>query len=231
MGQDFVGTVTRVAEIGYAGVETAGFPGTTPQEARRLFDDLGLTVVAAHTPLPVGEQQNQALDVAAQLGCDRIVCAALRPDPYYASPDQIRKTCDLVNEAAEIASANGLKLGMHNHWWEFEPVDGVYPYRAWLEYLNPAVFFEIDTYWARVAGHDPVQVLQEFGARAPLLHLKDGPGVQGEPNVALGEGVMDIPAIVQASAGVAEWLIVEFDHCATDVLEAVARSFEYLSTL
>ncbi|MEZ4518530.1 MAG: hypothetical protein R3C44_17485 [Chloroflexota bacterium] len=42
-------------EIGYAGVETAGFPASvTPAQAKRLFDDPGLTVCSAHAPLPVG---------------------------------------------------------------------------------------------------------------------------------------------------------------------------------
>jgi len=61
-----------------------------------------------------------------------------------------------------------------------------------------------------------------------MLHIKDGPAVVSEPHVAAGEGVMDIPGVVQAAKGTAEWLIVELDYCATDMLEAVQKSYRYL---
>ena len=62
LNEDFVGTVTKIAEMGYVGVETAGFPGTTAAEAKKLFDDLGLVVLGAHIGLPLGENKNQILD-------------------------------------------------------------------------------------------------------------------------------------------------------------------------
>ena len=69
-------------------------------------------------------------------------------------------------------------------------------------------------------------LLTELGARAPLLHVKDGPAKQGEPMVAVGSGSLDIQGIVRA--GSAEWLIVELDECATDMFEAVEASIRYL---
>ena len=228
LAEDFTATVNKVAEIGYAGVETAGFPGTTPKAASKLFDDLGLRVSSIHAPLPLGDAKNETLDLAEQLGCNRIICAALSPETHYNSVDQIKKTCDLVNEASEVAHESGLSLGMHNHWWEFEPVDGTYPYRLWFERLDPKVFFEIDTYWVKTAGPDPVEVIQEIGDRAPLLHIKDGPAIKEEPMLAVGDGIMDVPAIVEAGYGHTEWLVVELDRCATDMIEAIDKSFNYL---
>jgi sugar phosphate isomerase/epimerase len=228
LAKDFVGGIKKVADIGYVGVETAGFPGTTPQAARKLFDDLGLVVCSAHTQLPVGDKKNEILDTVAVLGCQRIICAALRAETHYQSLAQIEKTCDLVNEAGQNAAERGLSLGMHNHWWEFEQVEGRYRYQALLECLDPAVFFEIDTYWVKAAGLDPVAAVKEMGKRAPLLHIKDGPGVRGQPQVAVGEGVIDVPAVIRAGEGSTEWLIVELDECATDMLEAVEKSYRYL---
>lgn len=230
LAQDFAGVVRQIADIGYVGVETAGFPGTTLQAAVRLFQDLGLTVCSAHTPLPLGDRQGEVLDTMAALGCQRIVCAYLSPDEYR-SLEQIRRNFDMLNEASAVAAANGLSLGLHNHWWEFEPVEGQYPYHLWLEHLDPAIFFEIDTYWVKTAGLDPATVVQEFGERASLLHIKDGPAVKEEPMTAVGEGVMDFPAILQAAGDHPEWLIVELDHCATDMLEAVAKSYHSLAEL
>jgi sugar phosphate isomerase/epimerase len=163
----------------------------------------------------------------AALGCQRMICAYLSPDEYRGL-EQIRRNCDMLNEANAVAVAKGLSFGLHNHWWEFEPVEGQYPYHLWLEHLDPAVFFEIDTYWVQTAGLDPAAVLREFGERAPLLHIKDGPAVKEEPMTAVGEGVMDFPGILRAAGNHPEWLIVELDRCATDMLEAVTKSYRYL---
>jgi len=61
-----------------------------------------------------------------------------------------------------------------------------------------------------------------------LLHVKDGPCLKDEPQLAIGDGVLDVPAIVQADGDATEWMIVELDHCATDMLEAVEKSYRYL---
>lgn len=227
LAEDFAGVVKKVADIGYAGVETAGFPNTTPEEAATLFKDLGLIVSSAHTHLPVGEHKSEVFDTASALGCERLVCPSLGPD-YYTTLDKIKQTCDLVNEASATAAENEFALGIHNHWWEFEPVEGQYPYRVLLERLEPAVFFQIDTYWVQTAGLDPIKVVKDFGDRAPLLHIKDGPAAKGEPQVAVGDGVMDIPGVIRAGEGSTEWLIVELDKCATDMLGAIEKSYHYL---
>ncbi len=225
--KDFAGVVTKVAEIGYVGVEPVfGFPGTTTAEATRLFKELGLEVPSAHTPLPVGEDASRVLDYMAAMGCQRIV-SGKGPDSF-ATMHLIEQTCDLFNEAHAVAAENGLAFGIHNHWWEFLQVEGRYVYQVMLEHLDPGVFFELDTYWIKTAGVDPAKVVRELGPRAPLLHVKDGPAVRDEPHVAVGDGVLDLPGIVQAADGAAEWLIVELDHCATDMMEAVEKSYQYL---
>jgi sugar phosphate isomerase/epimerase len=99
-----------------------------------------------------------------------------------------------------------------------------------LENIDPEVNFELDTYWVKVAGVDPVSVLKEMGSRARLLHMKDGPGIKGKPNVAVGQGVVDVPAILKTAEGSAEWLIVEFDRSATDIMQAVEESYQYLAS-
>jgi len=62
-----------------------------------------------------------------------------------------------------------------------------------------------------------------------LLHLKDGPGNKEEPMTAVGGGIMDWPAVIGAAADTTEWVIVELDSCATDMTEAVAESYRYLT--
>ena len=77
-------------------------------------------------------------------------------------------------------------------------------------------------------GADPVALVKDLGKRAPSLHIKDGPGVRGVPQVALGEGSIDIPGIIQAGTGATEWLVIELDDCATDMMTAVEKSYHYL---
>lgn len=226
LAQDFAGVIRKVADLGYVGVETAGFPSTTAADAARLFDELGLQVSGAHSPLPLGEQQNQVLDTMAALGCRYLICPWLPPEEFKTL-DGIKSVCDRLNEADGIARDNGLTLFYHNHWWEYLSVEGHYAYQVMLDRLNPTVKFEVDTYWVQTAGLDPAAVLRELGDRAPLLHIKDGPAQQEPPMVAVGDGVMDWAAVMEAAR--AEWLIVELDRCATDMLEAVTKSYAYLT--
>lgn len=224
--RDFVGTLRAVADMGYVGVETAGFPGSTPQAAAQLCNDLGLTICAAHSPLPLGDRQNEVLDTLAALGCQRLICP-WQPPELFQSLDGIRKVCDTLTEASAVAQAHGLSLGYHNHWFEFADLEGQTGLERLAACLPPEVFFEIDTYWAQVAGVDPQAVVGALGPRVPLLHIKDGPGQHGQPMLPLGEGIMDLPRLL-SSAVSAEWLIVELDEYAGIMLDAVRRSHAYL---
>lgn len=227
---DFPGALRRIAGLGFAGVETAFFPEAVPvAEAGRQLRALDLTVLAAHTPLPLGAGREEARRIAEAVGCRRIVWHGWPRDPRYDTIDGVRRLADEFNAAGAAAAADGLTLGIHNHWWECEPVEGELPYRVLLAELDPAIFVELDAYWARVAGLDPAAVAGELAGRMPLLHLKDGPATRGVPMAALGTGALDIPAVLRAAGDEIEWAIVELDQVATDPFEAVQQSHDYLS--
>ena len=223
---DFEGMVRMVAEMGYVGVEPAGFPGSSPEAAGKLFKELGLAVPSAHTALPLGDAKNEVLDAMAAIGCPCVVTGK-GPDDFNTL-EKIKETCDLFNEANVVVRAAGLTFGIHNHWWEYTPVEGVYPYQVMLERLDPSILFEIDTYWVQTGGCDVAQVVREVGDRGPLLHIKDGPCVASEPMTAVGAGVMDFPTIVAAAGDVPRWLIVEQDRTAGDMVADVEASYAYL---
>jgi len=223
---DFEGMVRMVAEMGYVGVEPAGFPGSSPEDAGKLFKELGLEVPSAHTALPLGDAKNEVLDAMAAIGCPRVVTGK-GPDDFNTL-DKIKATCDLFNEANAVVKDAGLTFGVHNHWWEYTLVDGVYPYQVMLERLDPSILFEIDTYWVQTAGCDVAEILREVGDRGPLLHIKDGPCDAKQPMTAVGAGVMDFPTIVAAAGDVPQWLIVEQDRTAGDMVADVRASYAYL---
>jgi sugar phosphate isomerase/epimerase len=227
LAQDFEGTIRSIADMGYIGVETANMFGGSPASAARLFDELGLTVMGAHSALPLGDEKQAVLDTLGALDCKRLV-VAWQPPEKYKSLDGIKSICDTLNEGAAVARANGLRLGYHNHWFEYQPVENRIPVDVMLEYLDPDVFFEVDVYWVQTAGQDPAAVVRRLGSRAPLLHIKDGPCQMDVAMTALGEGVVDIPGVVAAGAGSTEWLVVELDRCDSDITEAVRKSYRYL---
>jgi sugar phosphate isomerase/epimerase len=227
LAQDYDGTIRKVADLGYIGVETANMFGGSPASAAKLFRELGLTVTSAHSPLPLDDQKQEVIDTLSALNCKRLILPGA-PQELYQSLDGIRSLCDSLNEASVVANANGFTVGYHNHWIEYKPVEDRLPADLMLQHLDPKVFLEIDVYWVQTAGLDPVEVVRRLGARAPFLHVKDGPCQNDAPMTALGEGVVDIPGIVAAGAGSTEWLVVELDECATDIMEAVRKSYQYL---
>lgn len=228
VARDLEGTLREVAAMGYAGVEPFGLTPTTALETRRLCDELGLSVPSVHVPMPVGELRSEVVEAVTALGARRMVSSLGPAD--LEGPGALGRAVRKLGEAHEVAAANGLAFGVHNHWWEYQEVDGRMPYRVLLAELPPDVFFELDVYWMQTAGVDPALAMAELAGRAPLLHVKDGPAQVGKPMVALGDGSLDIPAIVAANAPHSEWLIVELDECATDMLAAVERSLDYLVT-
>jgi sugar phosphate isomerase/epimerase len=228
--QNFEKVIEKVAQMGYLGVETTGLPREyTPKKVALVFQKMGLSVMSAHLPLPRGADKNLVLDAAETLGCQWIVNGSLGLE-HYSSIESIERACDLLNEANDVAREHRLQFAIHNHWWEFEPVQDRYPYQIMLERLDPTISFELDLYWIQVAGHDPVQKLREFGERAPLLHIKDGPATDNSaPMLAVGDGSVDYLRVFKDGTAFAQWLIVELDHCATDMMQAIERSFQYLT--
>jgi len=226
--QGFEKTVRQVADIGYCGVEAAGFPGTTPELAFKLFNELGLEVTSAHSSAPVGENKNEILDLMAALECKRLV-VPYQPKELFANRDGIQKVCAILNEANEVGKVHGFNVGYHNHWWEAEyRIDGKPAYQIMLDYLDKEVFFQVDTYWMQVGGLNAADVVRKLGNRAPMLHIKDGPGLKEQPMTAVGKGVMDWKTVINAGSEFTDSVIVELDSCATDMLQAVTESYQYL---
>ncbi len=227
---DFDGLIRKVAAAGYNGVETAGFAGTTPEKAGKLFKELGLKVSSAHIQPPVGDAKNEVVETMRAIDCTTLVNTQIRPEDVK-TPEEIRRTVDRLNAAYQACKENGLSMGVHNHWWEYTKMDFGYPYQMMKQLLDPGIFFELDTYWIQVGGVDPIAAVKEFGSRASYLHIKDGPAVKGQPMTAVGDGVINVKGLVEAAGSNAKWLVVEMDEVATDAIEAVRKSAAYLRTL
>jgi sugar phosphate isomerase/epimerase len=226
---DFPGTLRRIRQIGYRAVETYPFE-ISDAEAAEYLAASHLEVVAMHCDLPLHDALARVLEAARAFRCQNLIWHGWPRSPEHASLEGIQRLAALYNQASTIAREHGLQLGLHNHWWEFEPLNGVFPYKILHELLHPHIFQEIDTYWVKTAGLDPAQVIAELGPRVKLLHLKDGPAVQGRPMTPLGQGVLDFRSILIALPSPVD-LVVELDECATDIFDAIEVSLRYLSFL
>ena len=219
----------RLGRIGYAGVEPAGLADLTPAAFNKCLADAGLVVSSGHTGLPKPDQIGEVLDQQQAIGVKDLVVAFLPPDKF-ADADGVKTCAERLNAFNEKARARGISIGYHNHWWEFQNKVGNETAHALLfRLLDPSVFAEVDTYWAKVGGVDPARTVATLGERARLLHIKDGPAQNHEqPMTAVGEGTIDVGAIAKASK--AKWHIVELDQCATDMFTAIEKSHRYLTS-
>ena len=230
LAEDRDGVLRRIAGIGYGAVEPFQ-PTVDPHGFRAVADDLGLSVSSVHAGLLGGpEQQDAVFEAAGVLGTDLVIVPGGIEHEEFTTAEGLARIADTLNGISERATAHGLRLGYHNHWWEFEPeVGGDHALVTLAGLLAPEVVLEIDTYWAAVGGADVPAVLRGLGDRVAALHVKDGPVVKGEPHTAVGKGVMPVPAVLDAAPAGA-WRIVELDSCAGDLFEALADSHAYLTT-
>jgi sugar phosphate isomerase/epimerase len=125
----------------------------------------------------------------------------------------------------------GIRLGYHNHAFEFAALGGTTTWDILLAELPAGVELELDVYWASVGGRDPVAEIHATADRVRLLHMKDrAPGPEPRDTPA-GEGILAFPEIVEAgrAAGVA-WYVVEQDD-ARDPLADITTAARYLESL
>jgi sugar phosphate isomerase/epimerase len=223
------GTLTRLAEIGYRAVEPYD-PTADPAGFRKTADDLGLSITSTHAYALFSKEAAEVFDAIATVGTDLVIIPGGIDHDEFTTPDGLQRVADTLNGFAAKAAEYDMRIGYHNHWWEIEPrFEGRTALEVLSGLLAPEVFLEVDTYWAAVGGADVPELLRSLGDRVLALHVKDGPGVKGEPHTAVGRGTIDVPSILAAAPEAVR--IVELDTCAGDVFEAVAESHAYLTEL
>ncbi len=227
-GSDLPGVLRTVAEIGYKGVEFAGLLGNDPKEITKIVKDLGLKVSSSHAGIPTPETVAQIADTELTLGNKKVI-GGLGPDDFKTM-DACKAALDRFNQAADLLKPYGMEFGIHNHWWEFEKIDGRYVYEILME--DAKFFSELDVYWCAFGGAVPSEMVAKYKSKLPLLHIKDGELVPGEHvHTAVGSGKVDMhPIINNADPNVLQWVIVELDACKTDMLDAVKESYRYLTS-
>lgn len=226
---DLDGTLARVAELGYVGLETYGLVEEFgAHRVRTAMQEAGLVLTSAHTPFPAGADADRLLDENAELGASTLVWSMERDE--FDSVTAIAQGAERVNEAAENAATRGMTVAYHNHFVEFsQSFDGRQGYDLLLDQLDTRVVVELDVYWAKMGGADPSKILSGLGDRARLVHIKDGPALSYEDDkmVPIGTGAIDWHSVLTVESGL-QWHIVELERLKVDTFDALAESYRYL---
>jgi sugar phosphate isomerase/epimerase len=213
----------EVAAAGYAGVETVGTQGVAPGELRDALDGAGLALASAHVPL--ADLRSDPDAVAAthlRLGTPMLVVPWLAPEDRPADLAGWTALGRELDALGERLGGSGLRLAYHHHDFELERHGDRDGLTAVLEAAAPErLGVELDAGWLAAVGDDPVVWLAAWGPRVARLHLKDLAPGRTPPWTDVGDGTLDVSAVLAAAAahGVA-WALVEHDEPADPMVTA-----------
>ena len=228
LAADMPGTIARLADIGFGYVEPFDLLSDPAALAAALVRH-DLRAATAHARIN-GPDALELCEAATSLGIATLIVPWLEPE-RFASRATVRGVADELNRTAAEVAAHGISVGYHNHWFELEAVFDGRTALEWLaDDLDDGIVLELDTYWAAVGGQDVPALLRRLGDRVRFVHLKDGRVVPREPHLALGRGVMPVPAILGAATS-CELAVVELDTFDGDMFGALADSVAYLTGL
>lgn len=228
---DFVGTLERVAEIGYKGVEFAGFGGLTAGQLKGHLDRLGLAATGSHTSLDLLKSDlDQVIEYNLEIGNPYIICPW---NEYKNGKEDFEETVKLFKAIGEKCREKGLQFGYHNHEHEFVKLGDEYGLDFLYNNVDPQLLFaELDTFWVKYAGEDPIEYIKKYSGRCPLVHLKDMEDGEERFFAEVGNGIMDMKGIISAAkAAGTKWLIVEQDRCRRPAIESAKISFDNLKKM
>jgi sugar phosphate isomerase/epimerase len=225
-------TLDRVAAIGYTEVEFAGYFGRKPAQVRAALRHAGLRAPSAHVSYgDLGNGWPRQLEEAHAIGHEWIVCAWIDANERRTVADY-QRICAKMNAAAAAARKAGLRFAVHNHDYEFTPVEGKVPYDILqAETDRKLVEFEMDLYWITRGRHDPLTYFAQYPGRFPLVHVKDMKQPPTGAMVDVGAGEIDFRRILADGkrAGIKHWF-VEHDE-PPDPFASIANSYKYLRAL
>ena len=250
---DMKGTLKKVKEMGYDGVEFAGLFDNSPADIKAWCEEIGLNPISAHVPIDelVADLEGTVAKYN-EIGVKYIVI------PYVIEErrpggEKFAETLEYMKKIGAECNKYGITQLYHNHDFEFVDLDGKYGLDVIYDTV-PADLLqtELDCCWVKVGGEDPAGYIRKYAGRAPIVHLKDFAGEKSSDMYELigiakkvtapgafelrpvGYGCQDFYGILKASeeAGT-EWVIVEQDRPSMEKtpLESIEMSRNYLKTL
>lgn len=226
--QDLLGTLKAIKEMGYVGIEFAGYYGKSAKELKQILGDHGLVACGTHTGLDSIKPENiqKTIEFAQEVGNKYLIVPGMGANDAQGWINFGR----IFSEAAATAKKSGMYVGYHNHQHEFkDKFDGVCKWEIFYNNAAPEVCQQLDVGHVVSAGEDPVYWLKKFPNRSRTIHAKEiypGPGILGQ--VPEGkQGVKWDEVFAATDADVTEWYIVESEADASS-LENIRGCIDFL---
>jgi len=232
--KDFAGIIKKAAELGFSGVEFAGYGpyGGKPEELRKRVDDAGLKVFGTHTgySLIQPDQIQKTMDFHKTIGCPYIIVPWIDPK-QMAGKDTCLKIAEALTRASETAQAAGLHVGYHAHGGDFHKIDrrphGV---EVLFDHTPKAFIHQIDLGNCLGGGGDPYAMIARYPGRSLSVHLKEHGGPKG---AVFGEGTIDFKramALCEQVGGTACY-VIEHESNPEHSFEAAKACLDYVASL
>ncbi len=227
-------TIKMLADLGYTQLEYAHMDnlGATPKELRKMCDDVGISIPAAHfNPPYFFNTPNIVVDVAGELGPKIVINSWI--DEKLRTTDGYKSQADAFNRVGDEMRKAGLRYGFHNHEFEFHtlPDSGKRGIDILMQNTNPAtVFYELDMYWVVDGGGDNITHLKQYPGRFVSFHIKDR--TADGKMVSVGDGVIPWAEIFShVETPESKYFFVEDDNPPKPERDAVKRSIDFLRAL
>jgi sugar phosphate isomerase/epimerase len=218
-------TLTRLAGMGFTHVEPYRILENTAGLLAALKAS-GLVATSAHAKI-TDDTRDEFLNAAVALGIDTVIIPWTDPDSI-ADRAGVEALANSINALSRYAQTRGIRIGYHNHDFEFSiQIDGTSAWELLVSLLDPEVVLELDTYWASVGGGDVFEILPRLAHRIRFLHVKNEPPDADDP-APLGvdiTGRMD--EILALSADFLELAVVEIVVDDGDVFPVLARNADW----
>lgn len=244
--KDVKGVIGKVAKAGYKEVETFGYDaktgywGLNTKDFGKLLKDNGLTTPSGHYGIDSffgkGETEDlkRYIEVANTLGQSYVVIPSLNGE-FIKTVDECKAVAHKMNKAAGICKAAGLKLGYHNHNFEWKPLGGGATfYDTILKETDPKlVHMEMDIYWVVRAGQDPIKIFAKHPGRFALVHVKDRDKSNPDSNTEIGKGSIDFKRIIPKAkaAGVTHFIMEQENYTNIDPYVSITESCNYMKNV
>jgi len=232
---DFAQTMGRIAATGWRGVQISAIGPLDPAFVRKVCDDHGLSIICTHVSFDDMLSNFEAVVEKHRIyGCIYPGLGSMPRHYYDHGLDSLDVFIHEISDLARRFENAGMHLLYHNHAQEFQKYDGELLLSRMMRECNPALQFELDTYWIQCGGGDPIQWLH--GRSADVIHFKDMIGtIDNTPMItAIGQGNLNWPGIIQACRETqVQWAMIEQDNADQfgDPVDQLAKSFEYLTEL
>jgi sugar phosphate isomerase/epimerase len=230
--KDLAGTLAKVAQMGYEGVEFAGYYGHNAKDIRKMLNDNKLVCCGTHTQMAdLAEDKLAAtLEFNKTLGNKYVIVPWLQPneaDPRQAWLAYAKR----FNELAEKLAPQGMKIGYHNHAHDFAPVGDTTGWDLLASNTRPDVIMQLDLGNAMSGGADPITYLRRYPGRTVTIHLKEFSATN--KNAMIGEGDVQWVEVFKLcrSIGGTRWYIIEEEKDVYPPLEGIEISLKNLKKM